>query len=352
MSNLKSLQKGSKQYAPHFQFAAGILFTFLIALIGYLLTNVPGFNKIGPLASAILLAVVYRQIFGYPEKIASGIAFTAKYILRLAIVLYGLKLNIQLILQEGVGILIFDLGVIIFTILLTIWLAKLLNADMNISLLVGVGTGICGAAAIAAIAPIIKAKNDETAMSIGIIALLGTVFAIIYTLLRSVIPFDDMQYGLWSGISLHEIAHVALAAEPAGEDGLAMSLLSKLGRVFFLIPVSFVFVYFMNRKNKAESNTKMNIEFPWFLVGFVIASLLGSYVLGPVIPVSENVIDQVANLSTWLLTAAMVGLGLNINVKDLRNRAMRPLFVIIITSIALSTITYLLILYVPSLSVN
>lgn len=345
MSNLKSMQKGSKQYTPHLRFIAGILFTFFIALLGYLLTNLPGFNQIGPLASAILLAVLYRQLFHYPEKIASGIAFTAKYILRLAIVLYGLKLNIQLILQEGVSILIIDLGVIIFSILLAVWLAKLLKADKNISLLVGVGTGICGAAAIAAIAPIIKAKNDETAMSIGIIALLGTIFAIIYTLLRPVIPFDDMEYGLWSGLSLHELAHVALAAEPAGEDSLAISLLSKLGRVFFLIPVSLVFVYLMNRKSKTEKKAQMKIEFPWFLVGFIITSLLGSYVFGPIIPVSENVIDHVANLSTWLLTAAMVGLGLNISLKDVRNRAMRPLIVITITSIALSTIVYLLILF-------
>lgn len=350
MSNLATEQKESKRYSPQSLFIAGVLFTFFIALLGHLLTYAPGFQQVGPLASAIILAILYRQIFGYPEKIASGIQFTAKYILRFAIVLYGLKLNIQLIIQEGASILLFDLCVIVFSIAVTIWLAKLFRADKNISLLVGVGTGICGAAAIAAIAPIIKAKDDETAMSIGIIALLGTIFAIIYTFVRTIIPFDDMEYGLWSGLSLHEIAHVALAGAPAGEDGLAIALLSKLGRVFFLIPVSFAFVYYMNRKQKTESKAKAKIYFPWFLIGFLIASLLGSYVLGPIVPVSESTIDFVANFSTWLLTMAMVGLGLNISVKDLRTRALRPLFVITVTSLALAVLVYVLILYVPILT--
>src|SRR5699024_12395595 len=88
------------------------------------------------------------------------------------------KLNIDVVLSDGIGLLIRDTGVIIFAILTIMWLAKLFKADKPISLLLGVGTGVCGAAAIAAVAPIMKAKDEDTSISVGIIAFIGTVFAI------------------------------------------------------------------------------------------------------------------------------------------------------------------------------
>src|SRR5699024_11142599 len=117
-----------------------------------------------------------------PEAIRPGIAFSSKRLLRAAIILYGLKLNIDTVLTDGLGLLAIDAGVIIFAIFATIWLAKIFKADKNISLLLGVGTGICGAAAIAAIAPIVKSKDEDTAIGVGIIALMGTIFAVAYTI--------------------------------------------------------------------------------------------------------------------------------------------------------------------------
>src|SRR5690625_6685032 len=164
-------------------FIIGIGFTFLIAGFGYLIALAPIFNRIGPLASAIILAIIYRQIFGYPEKFKTGIWFSSKYILRLAIILYGLKLNIHINFQDGVGLLLKSVFIITFSNLMMIIIGKLLKADQQLTFLLGVGTGICGAAAIAATAPIIKAKEEETAISIAIIALMGTIFSIIYTIL-------------------------------------------------------------------------------------------------------------------------------------------------------------------------
>lgn len=322
-------------------FLAGILFTFFIALLGFLLALLPFFNQIGQLAAAILIAVLYRHFFGYPEGLKSGIIFSSKKLLRLAIILYGLKLNISVVLNDGLSILFRDVLVIIFAIFLTVWLAKLLKADKMISLLVGIGTGVCGAAAIAAIAPIIKSRDEDTAISVGIIALMGTVFAIGYTLIYPLLPLDGLDYGLWSGMSLHELAHVAIAAEPAGEDALALALLAKLGRVFLLIPLSFIFILIMNRKQKNEHAAK--IEIPWFLLGFIILSLLGTYVFGELIPVSDGVLKAVSVTTSWLLTAAMVGLGLNVSLRDLKERALKPLLAMTIVSIGLSIFTYFII---------
>lgn len=328
--------------SPKTAWLSGVAFTFLIAFLGYLLAQVPGFDQIGQLACAIIIAVFYRQIFGYPNAIRSGITFSSKRLLRVAIILYGLKLNIDTVLSDGLWLLVRDIGVITFAILMTVWLAKRFKADKTISLLLGVGTGVCGAAAIAAIAPIIKAKDEDTAIGVGIIALMGTVFAISYTIIRPFLPLDDIEYGMWVGISLHEIAHVALAGAPAGEDGLAMALLGKLGRVFLLVPLCFIFIFIMKRKNKDEETTA-KIEFPWFLLGFILLSILGSYVFGPIIPFPDALRDFVSTLTTWLLTAAMVGLGLNVSLRDLRERALLPLAAMTITSILLSILTYFIV---------
>lgn len=322
---------------------AGVVFTFFIALLGYLLAMVPGFNHVGQLACAIIIAVIYRQIFGYPEAIRNGITFSSKKLLRLAIILYGLKLNIDIVLHDGLGLLARDVLVITFAILLTVWLAKVLKADNMISLLLGVGTGVCGAAAIAAVAPIVKAKDEDTAIGVGIIALMGTVFAILYTILRPFLPMEALDYGIWSGISLHELAHVAIAADPAGEDALAIALLAKLGRVFLLVPLCFIFIFIMKRKAKGSSTSQTKVEFPYFLLGFIVLSILGSYVFGQSIPVSEQMMEIIYSLTTWLLTAAMVGLGLNVSLKDVRSRALRPLIAMTITSICLSILAFFIV---------
>lgn len=200
-ANTQSHHNKDSQPSHQIAWIGGVAFTFFIALLGYLLALVPGFDRVGQLACAIIIAVIFRQIFGYPEAIRTGIGFSAKRLLRAAIILYGLKLNIDTVLSEGLGLLVLDAGVIIFAIFATIWLAKLLKADKNISLLLGVGTGVCGAAAIAAIAPIVKTKDEDTAIGVGIIALMGTVFAIAYTILRPILPLDSIQYGIWSGAS-------------------------------------------------------------------------------------------------------------------------------------------------------
>ncbi|GAB1796781.1 YeiH family protein [Priestia megaterium] len=318
--------------------AGGIAFTFLFALLAYGLAKVPGFDHIGPLACSIIIAVIYRQIWGYPEKIRCGIEFSSKKLLRYAIVLYGLKLNIDVVIHHGLGLVLRDVGTAVFAIVLTVFLAKWMKADSGLSLLLGIGTGICGAAAIAAVSPIVKAKEEDTAIGAGVIALVGTLFGIGYTILRPYIHLTNIQYGIWSGVGLHEIAHVALAAAPSGRDALAIGLLAKLGRVLLLVPLSFILMYWMKRTGKIEKDTK--IEFPWFLIGFIIMSIFGSYVVGKHLIIPKTIMNDISTLTTFLLTMAMVGLGLNVSLKALRTKALKPLIAMFITSILLSFLTF------------
>jgi len=338
VKNLLSATQAVIYESPLWLKLSGIGFTLVIALVGCELSKTTGFDQVGQLACAIIVAVVYRQIWGYPEQIRSGIQFSAKKLLRLAIILFGLKLNMDVIFHQGLTLLVYDTGTIVFSIFITVLLAKILRADIALSLLLGIGTGVCGAAAIAAVSPILNAKDEDTAIGVGIIALVGTIFAVGYTLLRPIVHLTSIQYGVWSGISLHEIAHVALAAAPAGQDALAIGLLAKLGRVFLLVPLSFILMYWMKRTGKSQSGTP--IEFPWFLIGFIIMSLFGSYVLGKYILLAPDVINAIADATTLVLTMAMVGLGLNVSLRDLRTKALRPLIAMSVTSILLSVLTF------------
>ncbi|WP_052255372.1 YeiH family protein [Salinicoccus sp. YB14-2] len=328
---------------PRSKWLIGVGITLIMAIIGYLIALLPGFSLIGPLGSAIIVAIAYRQIFGYPYAYNSGITFSSKKLLRVAIILYGLRLNINIILGEGLEFMLKDTIVITFAVLTMLGLAKLFKADFKLSLLLGVGTGVCGAAAIAAVAPIIKAKDEDTGISVGIIALVGMIFSIGYILLRPVLDISNNEYGAWSGMSLHELAHVALAAEPAGNNALAIALLAKLGRVLLLIPLCFIIVYFVRRYQKRSAPGDVQVQFPWFLLGFVLMSLINTYIIGQVIFIPETVISKVYDLSTFLLTMAMVGLGLNVSLKDLRTKAFKPLLAMIIVSVGLSMLAFLMI---------
>src|SRR5699024_12585387 len=121
----------------------------------------------------------------------------------------------------------------------------------------------------------VKSKDKYTAISVDIIALVGTVFAVGYTLIEPVLFLSPESYGVWAGSTLHELAHVAIAAEPAGEDALAISLLAKLGRVFLLVPLAFIFILIMNTNTQGKQTERNKAQFPRFLVGFLLMSNIG-----------------------------------------------------------------------------
>ena len=236
----------------------GIMFTFTIAIISYILAKFPILHTIGALAIAIIFAMIYRQVIGYPEHIRPGITFASKRLLKFAIILYGLKLNMGDILGKGWKLLLIDIIVIIFSISLTLLLNQIIKGNKDISILLGIGTGVCGAAAIAATAPILKSKEKDIAISVGIIALVGTIFALIYTAIEAIFNIPTITYGAWTGVSLHEIAHVVLAADIGGPEAMTFALLGKLGRVFLLIPLSIVLILYMRYKSPLKSSTTKN----------------------------------------------------------------------------------------------
>jgi uncharacterized integral membrane protein (TIGR00698 family) len=314
----------------------GIMFTFTIAIISYILAKFPILHTIGALAIAIIFAMIYRQVIGYPEHIRPGITFASKRLLKFAIILYGLKLNMGDILGKGWKLLLIDIIVIIFSISLTLILNQIIKGNQDISILLGIGKGVCGAAAIiAATAPILKSKEKHTAISVGIIALIGTIFALIYTAIEAIFNIPTITYGAWTGISLHEIAHVVLAADIGGPEAMTFALLGKLGRVFLLIPLSIVLTLYMRYKSHS-SQVQQKIDIPYFLIGFIIMACINTFV-----PIPSLLMNIINVITTVCMLMAMVALGLNIVLKEVISKALKPFIVICVTSICLSGVTLL-----------
>lgn len=336
--------------SPIHGMAGGLALTAILALAGWQLSLLPGLALAGPMACTLLVAVLYRNLLGYPEAFRAGVAFAGSRLLRAAIVLFGLKLPIDVVMQQGLPYLARAAGTLAFALGASYVLRRWLKADPELTLLLAIGTGICGAAAIAATAPLVGAKEQKTAMGAGFIAAIGTVFAVAYTLLQPLLLMNNVTYGIWAGLSLHEIAHVALAAAAGGPDALADGMLAKLSRVLLLVPLTFGLQALKLRRERADrrgdgaeasGSARAGLRgLPWYLLGFLAMSLLASTHPDAWLPLPSGWQAGAAQLTTLLLTVAMAGLGLSVNLRELRS-AVRPLAVLLIVSLLLSVFTFL-----------
>ncbi len=321
-----------------FGLVQGLSLTLVLTLLARQLTGLPLFSIMGTMIIAILLGIAWRAVMGIPGAATQGINFAAKSLLKLGVMLMGIRLDMNLIIASGPRIILIDALVIIFTIALFWWLGHHLSLTRRLASLLGVGTAVCGAAAIAAVAPLVKADDNETALSVAIIALLGTVGTLTYTLVQPLLHLSPYAYGVLTGSTLHEVAHVVAAAMAGGKVSGEIAILVKLGRVALLIPVAMVMGYLFNREQREpEPQRRQQLPIPWFVFGFLGFSLVNTFTF--VAPAIEQFILQISIL---ILTMAMAGLGLNVELQLFRQVGGRSLLVGVIGSSALALFGWLL----------
>jgi uncharacterized integral membrane protein (TIGR00698 family) len=326
-------------------FLQGIGLTILLSIIAKLLAYLPFLSIMGQLVIAILLGILYRAVRGVPVQAQTGIAFSSKRLLRFGIILLGLKLNLLDIAHAGYKVVAIAAINIVFTIVVVYGLARWLKVDKRLGLLTACGTAICGAAAVVAIAPQIKAKDEETAVGAATVAILGTIFTLAYTLLYPLLGLTVTGYGIFTGATLHEVAHVIAAAAPGGQGALDMAVIVKLTRVAMLVPIALVIGLWDGRQARRQQQQGSAKEFkwrelpvPWFIFGFLLMS--GVNTLG-IIP--GEVISALLVLSYMLLAMAMAGLGLGVDVATFRRLGKKPFYAGLIGSVLLSILGFLLI---------
>ena len=322
-------------------FMKGILLTLIIALVAKYISTFPFFSILGQLVIAIILGMAWRAAFKVQDSWQAGISFSSKKLLRLGIILLGMRLNLADIYHAGAGVFLIAFIDLVFALVVVYGLTKVFHVEKKLGILTACGTAICGAAAVVAIAPQIKANEKETAVGAAIVALLGTIFTLVYTVLYSVFNLSPTEYGIFAGGTLHEIAHVIAAASAGGNEAVDMAVIVKLTRVALLVPVAIIIGIFYQRMEKGQEKEGFSWSIiPWFILGFLAMSAINS--LG-IIP--ANVAQTFVNISYLLIGMSMAGLGLNVEIKTFKQLGVKAFIAGLIGSVCLSIIGYVLVIF-------
>lgn len=319
----------------------GLGIPLIIALFAKLISTLPFFKIMGFLVLAILLGMLWSAFIKIPKGAEAGIQFSSKKLLRVGIILLGMRLNFMDLIHAGPKIFALSVIDILFALVIVYALARWLGVERKLGILTASGTAICGAAAIAAIAPQVKAKDQEIAISVTIIAVLGTFFTLMYTFLFPFLGLSALNYGVFSGATLHEIAHVMAAAVPGGNSAIDEAIIVKLSRVALLVPVA-ILIYYLFNKTKASGEKKKGptLPIPWFIIGFLLASAINTLQVIPQ-PLTQFII----NTAYLFIAMAMAALGLGTNIALFKKIGYKPFIASLIGSILLSLLGYVLVQY-------
>jgi uncharacterized integral membrane protein (TIGR00698 family) len=309
-------------------FRTGVGLTVLLAVLGLVLGGLPGLVRVGPLSVALLLGLFWRLIMHVPEHHHIGIGFSAKQLLRAGIVLLGVRLNFELIARSGYKILFLDVIVIAFGVAFITWLGKRAGLQGQLPLLLAVGSSICGASAVAATAPVIRARDSDIALAIPLCSVFGTIAALGLTFAQTFLQLKPATYGILTGSTLHEVAQVVAAAS-AVPGALQTGTMVKLLRVLLLVPVVLGLAQLFKRKDaKAAPMQK-----PWFVGGFFLMGLVNSallFALPQFHMLWVELDQQVLTVANFLMAMAMAGLGLQVDMATLRTHGLAAIRVAVI----------------------
>ena len=310
----------------------GILVCFIIAVPSWLIGK--RFPVVGGPIIAILAGMLIALVWTDKGKAEAGIKWTSKIVLQTAVVLLGFGMNLGVILQTGnqsLPIIICTIG----TSLLIAWiLRKVMKVPANTSILVGVGSSICGGSAIAATAPVIDADDDEVAQAISVIFFFNVLAAIFFPIIGKAIGFDTASgdaFGIFAGTAINDTSSVTAAASTwdsmwhLGSATLNKAVTVKLTRTLAIIPITLGLSMIRSKKNQKSSNFSLKKAFPMFILYFVLAAIITTVSLH--MGVNSNVFLPIKELSKFLIIMAMAAIGLNSNVIHLIKTGGKPLLV-------------------------
>ncbi|MGX7112401.1 YeiH family protein [Gemella cuniculi] len=307
--------------------------TFMVSIGAKYLAQVPALKLFGHLVIALVIGMILQVSSGLKEQTKGDIPFISNKFLRLGIILLGFKLALDRLLTEGKKTLLLAFCIVLFMIVLTYFMCRIFKVEKELALLSSCGCGICGAAAVMGVSGQIKAKTDNSVLAVAVVAILGTVFTLIEVALKPYLHLEAYNYGIFTGGSLHEIAHAVAAGGAGGQLALDTAILTKLSRVLMLIVVAGVLVV-INRRNSDETSGKMPM--PYFILGFIFMSILGSY-MSFLKPLASYFVDA----AYIFLGMAMAALGMSVNFKVIKQRGLRVFIACFLSSAILMFVCYI-----------
>lgn len=313
--------------------------------------------SISPLIIGIILGMFYANTLRshLPEAWVPGIQYSSKRILRLGIILYGFRLTFQDVMAVGLPAITVDCIIVTVTILGGYWLGKALGMDRDLAMLTSVGSGICGAAAVLGAEATMQTKPYKTAVAVATVVIFGTIAMFLYPIAyrAGIIDLSPQQMGIFSGSTLHEVAHAAGAGIAMGGEGSEIAnttVIVKMIRVMLLVPVLLVLGWWMavrrRKTNSGEAGGKGKVAVPWFAFGFLAVIGFNSLNLLP-----APMVGWINDFDTFLLTMAMCALGAETSFDKFKKAGPKPFLLAACLFIWLMTGGYLMAKYlVPALS--
>ena len=310
--------------------AAGLLAVGAVLLAAWLASRSAWAARMG--LSLLTLAILAGMLAGntvYPRVAArchAGMLFCKGPLLRLGIVLYGFRLTLAQVLEVGPASFAADVLMLASTFFLTCWLGlRWLKMDRHTVLLMGAGSSICGAAAVIATAPVLRAGADRVAGAVATVVIYGTAGMFLYPHIHAWHwwPLSDSQFGAYIGSSVHEVAQVVAAGKAISAPAADIAVTTKMIRVMMLAPFLLRLSVHAGRGEGAAGREKAaagRIVMPWFAFAFMGVMLLNSLNLLPAAWVAALV-----QADTWLLAAAMAALGLSTHISAMRQAGLKPL---------------------------
>lgn len=299
---------------------------------------------------ALVLAIVggaaVRGLWAPGERWQAGIAFSAKYLLEIAVVLLGASVSGAMIAAAGVGMLLGIAAVVGLAILASFGLGRMLGLPVRMALLVACGNSICGNSAIAAVAPVIGAEGGDVAAAIGFTAVLGVGMVLGLPVLGAAMGMHGLAFGAFAGLTVYAVPQVMVATAPFGPLAVQMGTLVKLVRVLMLGPVCLILSLLapvlppredgMGPCQHARRPAPGQIV-PWFIIGFGL--LVGGRSLGVVPTV---IVAPMAQAAGYLTVVSMAALGLGVDMRVVGRAGARVTVAVVASLLVLGGISFAL----------
>ena len=346
------------QVAPFF-LAIALVAAFTFAAYGIAGIRVVKELSLSPMVIGIVLGMLFGNtllpyVLGSWE-LKGGFKFCSKTLLRTAIVFYGFRLTVGNVMEIGVPGIVIDIIVVTTVLLLGTWLGRRLGLDSDLAILTSSGSAICGAAAVLGTEPVVRAKPYQTAIAVTTVVLFGTIAMFLYPALYRVGVFDlnPTQMALYTGSTLHEVAHVVGAGNAMNDVVIANNaVITKMIRVILLAPFLIILGLILQRTRRGKPEFEGNgggawwRRFPWFAIGFLLVICFNSFDLLP-----HSAVGMINKLDNFALAMAMTALGIDADFRKFKEAGFRPFLLALILFGWLIGVGYLLAKYLaPALA--
>lgn len=281
-------------------------------------------------AIALFLGILLSLTIGVPySKLTKKLS---KYLLQISVVGLGFGMNLHQSLQAGKEGMIFTIISVIGVMILGAFLGKLLKINRKNSYLISSGTAICGGSAIAAVAPVIDADENDTSLALITIFVLNAVALFIFPPIGRALDLSQVQFGTWAAIAIHDTSSVVGAGAAYGDEALKVATTIKLTRALWIIPLAFVSAFIFKTKGRKAS-------IPYFIIWFVVAMLINTYFALPQI-ITTNIVF----IAKKLLTVTLFLIGCGLSVSALKAVGVKPLLLGVILWVIISVVTLLVVM--------